>query len=85
MSTALLIRGTSGESLSVIDSTHYISKVNLCPKNDNDHHISKDVFNSPDAQVKIYLSVHSVDCEDEVRYFPVQSGSYLINIFLYIS
>jgi hypothetical protein len=75
--TALLIRGTSGESLSAIDSAHYISKVILCPRHNDVHHISEDVLNSPDAQVKTCPSVHSVDCETEGRYFSVQSESYL--------
>jgi hypothetical protein len=40
LSSALLIRETSGESLSAIDSTYYINKGILCRRNNDFHHIS---------------------------------------------
>jgi hypothetical protein len=62
--TSLLISETSGENLSVIDSTHFINKGILCARNNDVHHISEDFLNSRYAQVKTYLAVHSFDCED---------------------
>jgi hypothetical protein len=50
ISTTFLIREMSGESLSVIDYTcyipHYINKGILCPKSNDVHHISEDIFDS---------------------------------------
>jgi hypothetical protein len=44
--TALLIRETSGERVSVTDSAYYINKGILFCRNNDDYHISKDVLNS---------------------------------------
>jgi hypothetical protein len=46
INTALLTRETSGERMSVIDSTYHINKGILCPTNDYVHHISKVIINS---------------------------------------
>jgi hypothetical protein len=48
----------------------------LCPRNNDVDPITEVVLNSLDAQVKTYLDVHSIRCEDE-GYLPLQSESYL--------
>jgi hypothetical protein len=56
MSAALLIKETSGESLSVItDSTHHINKAVLFPRSNYVHHTSEEVINSLDGQEKTCL------------------------------
>jgi hypothetical protein len=74
MSTALLIREVSRDSVSVIDPAYYINEGFLCPGNSDVSDISEDVHNSLDAQVKTCLNVHSLDCEDEGVHLLVQWG-----------
>jgi hypothetical protein len=45
VSTALWIREMSGQAVSVVESTYYISKGSLCPRNNDVHHISEDILN----------------------------------------
>jgi hypothetical protein len=50
--TALLIKEKSGNSTSITDSTHCISKATLCSGNNDVNHISEGL-NSFDKQIKI--------------------------------
>jgi hypothetical protein len=71
MSTASLIEKIYGESLSVVDSTHCINKAILCQRINDVDHISKEVLETVDGQMKTYLHHYSVDSEDE-GHFPVE-------------
>jgi hypothetical protein len=68
MSTASLVRF-------VIVSTYCINKGILCPRSNDDHHISEEDLNSLNTHVKTY---YCVDCKEEGRQLPEQSESYLI-------
>jgi hypothetical protein len=71
-----------GESLSVINSTYYINKEMLCPRNNDTHRIkSYHILNSLGGQAKTCVSIHSIDCEVARRHFLVESVLYLIYIF----
>jgi hypothetical protein len=74
-----------GESLSLNDSTYYISKEMLLAINNDVHHNNEEVLNSLDGQAKTYLSVHSIDCEVRGIHFLVQSKSYLICMYILCS
>jgi len=49
-----LIKKISGEGLSETDSTNYINKASLCPRNTDPDHIIEDVFNNLNGEVKPY-------------------------------
>jgi hypothetical protein len=45
----------------------------LFPRNNDVNHINEGFVNSLNGQVKMYLRVHFIDCEDKRRRFLVQS------------
>jgi hypothetical protein len=55
---ASLIKEISGKNASAIDITHYNNKAILYSGNNDIDHISEEVLNSLDGQIKI--SVHSI-------------------------
>jgi hypothetical protein len=52
MGTASLIKEMLGKSTSVTDFTHYINTVILHPGNNDVNHISEDVLNNLDGQIR---------------------------------
>jgi hypothetical protein len=56
----LLIKEVSGQSLSITDSIQYINQQVPCPRNNDADHVNV-VLNSFNEEVKMYLSVDSVD------------------------
>jgi hypothetical protein len=68
-----LIKGMSGQGLSVTDFTHCITNAILCPRSNDVDHINEEACKNLNKQLKIYLNIglHPTDCKDEERHFPV--------------
>jgi len=66
------MKEVSEGSLFLIASTHYISKVILCTRNNRAGHISHIVLDSLDGEVKAYFSGDYIHCEDKTGIvFPI--------------
>jgi hypothetical protein len=70
MDIASQIKGPSGQSKLVIDSTHYVNKVSLCSGSNDDDHISTEFPNSLDGRIK--MRVDSILYRPANLHFPVQ-------------
>jgi hypothetical protein len=77
-SAASLITEVCGGSVSVVDSAHHINKADLCPGSNSDDHVSEDFVKILDEEVKTYLSIDAMDCEDEGKSFQLSFKSYLV-------
>jgi hypothetical protein len=80
---ASLINEMSGESASIIYSTHCINKTILCPINFIINHISEEVLNTFARQTKICVDpvLHR---PSEKIHFPVEL-QVISNIYLFVS
>jgi len=58
--------------LSVIDSTYYANNAMLCFRNNFVGHVTEEIFNSFDEEVKTYLSIDFTDWENERQHFSVE-------------
>jgi hypothetical protein len=55
----MLIKEKSGESLCLIDSTHFSKRVILCWRRNGIEYMTKEVLNNFDGESEAYLMEHS--------------------------